>query len=144
MNKKILLSILSVASLSTFGADYFISTQGGVWSNPATWEKNALPKAPIALRMSELSGNLEVDGDRTVANWSVWGKHQNIHILDGASLTLGSYGFNQQKVSMCVSGEGFLKFQNNTMVAYGGDGGSLNLVGNTICNKITFDNNRKL
>ena len=144
MNKKILLSILSLASLSTFGADYFISTQGGVWSNPATWEKNALPKAPIALRMSELSGNLEVDGDRTVANWSVWGKHQNIHILDGASLTLGSYGFNQQKVSMCVSGEGFLKFQNNTMVAYGGDGGSLNLVGNTICNKITFDNSRKL
>ena len=84
MNKKILLSILSLASLSTFGADYFISTQGGVWSNPARWEKNALPKAPIALRMSELSGNLEVDGDRTVANWSVWGKHQNIHILDGA------------------------------------------------------------
>lgn len=144
MNKKILLSILSLASVSAFSADYFVSHQGGVWSKPSTWAKNAVPNSSVSLRMAETSGNLEVDGDRVVANWSVWGKHQNIHILNGSSLTLGSYGLNQQTVSMCVSGEGFLKFAKNTMVAYGGDGGSLNLVGNTICNKITFDNSRKL
>ncbi len=144
MNKKILLSILSLAGVSAFGADYFVSYQGGVWSQSATWAKNVLPKAPISLRMSENSGNLEVDGNRTLANISVWGKLQNIHILDGATLTLGLQGVNPQKVSMCISGEGFLKFQKDTMVAYGGEGGALNLVGNTICNKIMFDNKRKL
>ena len=108
MNKKLLLlSILSLVGTSVLGGDYFVSYQGGVWSNPATWEKNSLPKDPVALRMSVSSGNLEVDGDRHLYNWSVWDKYHNIHILDGATLTLGANGFNQQKSGMCISGSDF-------------------------------------
>ncbi len=145
MKGKILASSsILLACSAIFAADYFVSSQGGLWSEKTTWKNGELPKAKVALRMDEKSGNLEIDGERKLENWSVWDKHHNIHILDGASLTMGSTGFNQQNVTTCVSGSGFFKSVANTLIAYGGDKGVVYFVSNVELNKIAFDNNRKL
>ncbi len=145
MKGKVLISSsILLACSAAFAADYFISLQGGLWSEKTTWQNGELPKAKVSLRMSDKSGNLEIDGERKIENWSVWGKHHNIHILDGASLTMGSTGFNQQSVTTCVSGSGFFKSANNTLIGYGGDKGIVYFVSNVELNKIAFDNNRKL
>ena len=139
-----MLFAMAVSGTALWAAPYFVSHQGGLWSAPSTWEKAALPKPPIDLRMSHTSGNLEVDAKVDVANISVWGKPQNIHILEGSQLTLSLGGFNMQKVNTCVSGAGLFKCQSNTLVGYGGDGGTLFFVSNAQFDKILFNNNRKL
>lgn len=140
--------ILTFAFLSTsavlFAAPYFVSHQGGLWSASTTWNGNAIPQPPIDLRMDAASGNLEIDKLASPANMSVWGKPQNIHILDGAIFELAHGGFNMQDVSMCISGSGFFKCKGNTLLGYGGNGGKLSFVSNVELSKITFDNHRKL
>ncbi len=145
MKRKILLTSSVLLACSTlFAADYFVSKQGGLWSAKTTWQKGEVPTQKVALRMSEYSGNLEIDGSREIENWSVWGKHHNIHILDGASLKMGWSGFNQQNVTTCVSGSGFFKCTGDTLLAYGGDKGIVYFVSNVEFNKIAFNNSRKL
>lgn len=144
MKKSLMLFAMAVSGTALWAAPYFVSHQGGLWSAPSTWEKAALPKPPVELRMSHTSGNLEVDAKVDVANISVWGKPQNIHILEGSQLTLSLGGFNMQKVNTCVSGAGFFKCQSNTLVGYGGDGGTLFFVSNAQFDKILFNNDRKL
>ena len=140
MKKSLMLFTMAVSGTALWAAPYFVSHQGGLWSAPSTWEKAALPKPPVELRMSHTSGNLEVDAKVDVANISVWGKHQNIHILEGSQLTLSLGGFNMQNVNTCVSGAGFFKCQSNTLVGYGGDGGTLFFVSNAQFDKILFNN----
>ena len=142
--KSLLVLSALVASCAAFAGDYFVSNQGGLWSKASTWRGNALPQEPVNLRMDAQSGNLEIDGDRKIANASVWGKPQNIHILDGSKLTVGAQGFNVQAVPVCVSGSGFMHCGGNSLVCYGGNGGRLNFVGNLVADKIIFTNDRKL
>ena len=140
--------ISALAFLSTsaalFAAPYFVSHQGGLWSANTTWKGKVLPQPPIDLRMDATSGNLEIDKFAAPANMSVWGKPQNIHILDGAIFELDRGGFNMQDVSLCVSGSGFFKCKGNALLGYGGKGGKLNFVSNVELNQIVFDNGRKL
>ena len=144
MKKNIILSVLMATCSALSAADYFVSAQGGLWSATTTWKGGKIPVAPIALRMGEYSGNLEVDGNRKIQNWSVWAKAHNIHLLKDSTLTLGKTGFNQQQVSTCVSGEGFFKCQSDTLIGYGGNKGIVYFVSNVELNKIAFDNSRKL
>ena len=143
-NKTLFMAAAFFAASTVFGADAFVSQKGGLWSDPSAWRDKALPLAPVNLRMDAFSGNFEIDGQRAIANLCVWGKPQNIHIYDGATLTIGSLGINVQNVPTCVSGSGFLRFQSDALVCYGGSGGRLNIVGNAIANKIVFDGSRKL
>ena len=143
MKKSIFALFLSAAAMACAG-DFFVSKDGGVWGEAFAWEKNAVPSAPVNLRMSQNSGNLQVDGDRTVQTISVWGKAQNIHLLENSVFMLGSGGFNPQNSSVCVSGSGFFRCAGDNLKVYGGDGGVVNFVSNVELDSIVFDNSRKI
>ena len=143
MKKSIFALFLSAAAMACAG-DFFVSKDGDVWGEAFAWEKNAVPSAPVNLRMSQNSGNLQVDGDRTVQTISVWGKAQNIHLLENSVFMLGSGGFNPQNSSVCVSGSGFFRCAGDNLKVYGGDGGVVNFVSNVELDSIVFDNSRKI